>query len=119
MKSFKHGACWKNVKINSGRKWSADEANEERGESGIAVECGEWPRSKIKEDHRSEGWMGEDQSNDGVWGGGRVTPEFVFLHVKLHRKTLLEKFVAANGEQISDLGKKTISSRRTKEYKDA
>ena len=34
--------------------------------------------------------------------------ETMFPHVKLERKTSLKKFVAANGEQIKDLGDKSI-----------
>ena len=39
---------------------------------------------------------------------GHVMPETVFLHVKLEGKTSPKKFVAANGEQIKDLGEKSI-----------
>ena len=35
-------------------------------------------------------------------------PETMFPRVKLERKTTPKKFVAANGEQIKDLGEKTI-----------
>ena len=39
---------------------------------------------------------------------GHVMPETMFPRVKLERKTTPKKFVAANGEQIKDLGEKTI-----------
>ena len=39
---------------------------------------------------------------------GHVMPETMFPHVKLERKTSPMKFVAANGEQIKDLGEKNI-----------
>ena len=39
---------------------------------------------------------------------GHVMPERMFPHVKLERKTSPNKFVAANGEQIKDLGEKSI-----------
>ena len=39
---------------------------------------------------------------------GHVMPETMFPHVKLERKTSPKKFVAANGEQIKDLGEKSI-----------
>ena len=39
---------------------------------------------------------------------GHVTPETMFPRVKLERKTSPKKFVAANGEQIKDLGEKKI-----------
>ena len=39
---------------------------------------------------------------------GHVMPETMFPHVKLERKTSPKKFVAANGEQIKDLGEKNI-----------
>ena len=37
---------------------------------------------------------------------GHVMPEAMFPHVKIERKTPSKKFVAANGEQIKDLGAK-------------
>ena len=37
-----------------------------------------------------------------------VMLETMFPHVKLERKTSPKKFVAANGEQIKDLGEKSI-----------
>ena len=37
-----------------------------------------------------------------------VMLETMFPHVKLNRKTSPKKFVAANGEQIRDLGEKNI-----------
>ena len=40
---------------------------------------------------------------------GHVMPETMFPHVKLERKTSPKKFVAANGEQIKDLGEKKHS----------
>ena len=40
---------------------------------------------------------------------GHVIPETMFPHVKLERKTSPERFVAANGEQIKDLGEKNNS----------
>ena len=40
---------------------------------------------------------------------GHVMPETMFPHVKLERKTSPERFVAANGEQIKDLGEKNNS----------
>ena len=39
---------------------------------------------------------------------GHVMPETMFPHVKYERKTSPKKFVAANGEQIKDLGEKSI-----------
>ena len=39
---------------------------------------------------------------------GHVMLETMFPHVKLERKTSPKKFVAANGEQIKDLGEKSI-----------
>ena len=39
---------------------------------------------------------------------GHVMPEAMFPHVKIERKTPSKKFVAANGEQIKDLGAKRI-----------
>ena len=39
---------------------------------------------------------------------GHVMPETMFPQVKIERKTSPKKFVAANGEQIKDLGEKSI-----------
>ena len=39
---------------------------------------------------------------------GHVMPETMFPHFKIERKTPPKKFVAANGEQIKDLGAKKI-----------
>ena len=39
---------------------------------------------------------------------GHVMPETMFPRVKLERRTSPKKFVAANGEQIKDLGEKNI-----------
>ena len=39
---------------------------------------------------------------------GHVMPETMFPHVKLERRTSPKKFVAANGDQIKDLGEKSI-----------
>ena len=44
----------------------------------------------------------------GSGAAGHVMPETMFPHVKLERKTSPKKFVAANGEQIKDLGEKRI-----------
>ena len=45
---------------------------------------------------------------------GHVMPEAMFPHIKLERKVPPKKFVAANGEQIKDLGEKRIHSRQMK-----
>ena len=50
---------------------------------------------------------------------GHVMLEAMFPHVKLERKTSPLKFVAANGEQIRDMGVKTFHSRQTREFKGA
>ena len=42
---------------------------------------------------------------------GHVMPEAMFPNVRLERKTSPKKFVAANGEQIKDLGEKNIPFR--------
>ena len=42
---------------------------------------------------------------------GHVMPEAMFPNVKLERKTQPKKFVAANGDQIRDLGEKNIPFR--------
>ena len=39
---------------------------------------------------------------------GHVMPETMFPHVTLERTTSQKKFVAANGEQIKDVGEKSI-----------
>ena len=52
---------------------------------------------------------------------GHVMLETMFPHVKLERKTSPKKFVAANGEQIKDLGEKSIpnKTRQTREFRGA
>ena len=52
--------------------------------------------------------MGEGQSHMNSGAAGHVMPEGMFPHVKLERKTSPKKFVAANGEQIKDLGERRI-----------
>ena len=47
---------------------------------------------------------------------GHVTPETMFPRVKVERKTTPKKFVAANGEQIKDLGEKTIPFKTNEEF---
>ena len=51
--------------------------------------------------------MGESQSHHDLGAAGHVMLETMFPHVKLERKTSPKKFVAANGEQIKDLGEKS------------
>ena len=46
---------------------------------------------------------------------GDVIPEAMFPRVKLERKTSPKKFVAANGEQIRDLGEKNIPFKKNEE----
>ena len=53
-------------------------------------------------------------SNPNYGAAGHVMPETMFPHVKLERKTPLKKFVAANGEQIKDLGAKRIPFKTNK-----
>ena len=50
---------------------------------------------------------------------GHVMPEAMFPNVKLERKTQPKKFVAANGDQIRDLGEKTFHSGQMKEFRGA
>ena len=47
---------------------------------------------------------------------GHVMPETMFPHVKLELKTSLKKFVAAIGEQIKDLGQKSIPFKTNEEF---
>ena len=51
--------------------------------------------------------MGESQC-----AAGHVMLEAMFPLVKLERQTSQKKFVAANGEQIRDLGEKNIKDKR-------
>ena len=50
---------------------------------------------------------------------GHVMLETMFPRVKLERKTSPKKLVAANGEQIKDLGVKKRHSRQTREFRGA
>ena len=72
----------------------------------LSVESDQDPKSK-KITEAKDGWVKIRLTMESG-AAGRVTPEGMFPCVKLHRKTSLKKFVAANGEQISELGKKTI-----------
>ena len=51
--------------------------------------------------------MGESQSHHGLWSCGHVMLEGTFPRVELEQKTSPQRFVAANGEQIRDLGERT------------
>ena len=48
--------------------------------------------------------MGEGKSHNGFHSRGHVMLETMFQRIKLERKTAPKKFLAANGEQIKDLG---------------
>ena len=52
-------------------------------------------------------WIKVRVTIDSV-AAGHVMPETMLPRVKLERRTTPKKFVAANGEQIKDLGVKTI-----------
>ena len=75
---------------------------------GVIVECGEQSQFESKENRRSKGQMGASQRHQGLRSAGHVMSETMFPRVKLERKTSPKKFVASNGEQIKDLGKKNI-----------
>ena len=62
------------------------------------------PKKIVEVKHK---WMKVRVTMDSG-AAGRVMLETMFLRVKLERKTTPKKFVAANGEQINDLGEKTI-----------
>ena len=46
-----------------------------------------------------------------------VMPETMFPRIKLERKTAPKKFLAANGEQIKDLGGTKIHSRQMRGFR--
>ena len=71
----------------------------------ITVECGE-SRCESEEVRRRKGVKIRAAIDSGA--AGHVMLEAMFPHVKLERKTSPKKFVAANGEQIKDLGERRI-----------
>ena len=52
--------------------------------------------------------MGESQRGNGSIAAGHVMLEELVPRAKLERSNAREKFVAANGEHLRDLGEKTI-----------
>ena len=67
-------------------------------------------RGREEAENRKLGQMGESQSHCGMDSGdaSHVLIERMFPRVKLERKTSPKRFAAANGEQISELGGKTV-----------
>ena len=56
---------------------------------------------------RKDRWVKTRATMD-TGAAGHVMPETMFPNVKLERRTSPKKFVAANGDQIKDLGEKSI-----------
>ena len=94
--------------MSSGRRWSANVKKQKMKTANQAslLSVGSSHNSKTKEiievKHR---WVNVRVTMDSA---GHVMPDTVFPRVKLERKTSPKKFVAANGEQIRDLGEKKI-----------
>ena len=70
----------------------------------LSVESSHDLSPKVEEKDR---WVKVRVTKDSG-AAGHVLPETMFPHVKIERKTPPKKFVAANGEQIKDLGAKRI-----------
>ena len=86
----------------------------EEGQSSVTVEHGEQLQVESIEEEQcpkkievKDKWVKVRVTMDSG-AAGHVMPETMFPRVKLERKTTPKKFVAANGEQIKDLGEKTI-----------
>ena len=76
----------------------------EESQSSVTVERGEKSKFESEEDRGvRDKWVKVRCTMDSG-AAGRVMPETMFPRVKLERKTSPKKFVAANGEQIKDLG---------------
>ena len=103
----------------AGGDQQTEQAKGEEGQSSVTVECGELSQIESEEDCGGERQVDEGQSHLDSGAAGHVMPETMFLCVKLERKTSPKKFVAANGEQIKDLGEKNIHSRQTREFRGA
>ena len=70
------------------------------------------PKKIVEEKDR---WVKvRDTTDSGA--AGHVMPEAMVPHVKMERKTPPKKFVAANGEQIKDLGPREFHSRQTRAF---
>ena len=76
--------------------------------SSVTVECGEQSQFEPEEDCGGERQVVKVRVTMDSGAAGHVMRETMFPHVKLERKTSPKKFVAANGEQIKDLGAKRI-----------
>ena len=78
----------------------------DESQSSVTVERVE--QSESEEDCGGERQVGKVRVTMDSGAAGHVMPETMFPHVKRERKTSPKKFVAANGEQIKDLGEKRI-----------
>ena len=95
----------------AGSDQQTKQTESEESQSSVTVECGEQSQFEPEEDCGGERQVGESVKvrvtmDSGTTG--HVMPDTMFPHVKLERKTSPKKFVAANGEQIKDLGEKSI-----------
>ena len=81
---------------------------DEESKSSVTVEHGSCHNSKTKEiTEVKDRWVKVRVTMDSG-AAGHVMPETMFPRVKLERKASPKTFVAANGEQIRDLGEKRI-----------
>ena len=74
----------------------------------LTAECGRQSRFDSQEHNPSEERTSKGQGPKRFWTCRTVTPKGMFPHVKLERNSAPKKFVAADGEQIRELGVETI-----------
>ena len=85
--------------------------------SQLSVENGQNSSSRTIIDWKDRWVKVRVTMDSGV--AGHVMLEGMFPCVKLQRKAAPKKFVAGNGEQIRDVGEKTIPIRQMRESRDA
>ena len=79
-------------KANHDSLWSVDNSQNSSSKKIIEVKD-RWVKARVTMDSGA---------------AGHVTIEGMFARVNLERETAPKKFVAANGEQVKDLGEETI-----------
>ena len=100
------------VKESENEQWQeviskAEQEKGEEGQSTVTVEHGEQSQFKSEEDCGRERQVGKSQSHHGFWS---CRPRDA-RNDEVERKTTPKKFVAADGEQIKDLGEKPIPNK--------
>ena len=92
----------------AGGDQQAKQAESKKDQQSVTVECGEQSKFATEEVvEMKDKWVKVKVTMDSG-AAGHVMLEAMFPRVKLERKSSPKKFVAANGEQIKDLGEKSI-----------